>query len=329
MNAMKCANGHFFDTDKYAVCPYCGAGPEPHAPPAEQKPPEKARRRLFKKHRSEIPESPAPAYPPDSAGWQTPFQDVPVVQAGYGNDAYDGDKTVAVMKTGGDPMISCPFCKKQNRATAKFCIYCGSGLYVPASSAPIPEPSDPSADRSREWLDAYTAQEPAAAAPEESEAPAPETPEADAAAQSLRDAVLESVDEDDDRTIGFYSLHRPEKVSGPDPVVGWLVCVRGAHWGESFPISAGRNSVGRSETNKIVLRKDHTVSREKHAWISFDSRNGTFSVQPGDSSGMTYLNGESVFESKKLSAEDKLEFGDGTYLLVPLCGDHFSWETYI
>ena len=209
MNAKKCANGHFFDADKYPVCPHCGAGLEIPVPQAEQKPPEKAHRRLFKKRRPETPQDYVPAYPFDPAEQPAPF----AAHSSPGYDPYDGDKTVSVMKAGGDPMISCPFCRKQNRATAKFCIYCGSGLYVPAPS--VPEQAGPPADRSQEWLDAYVASEPEPAEPEEPPvepeepeipaAPAPEVPKEDAAAQSLRDAVLESVDTEDDKTIGFYT----------------------------------------------------------------------------------------------------------------------------
>ena len=34
MNVKKCANGHFFDADKYQLCPHCGASLEQSAPPS-------------------------------------------------------------------------------------------------------------------------------------------------------------------------------------------------------------------------------------------------------------------------------------------------------
>ena len=332
MNVNKCANGHFFDTDKYPVCPHCGAGLEMPAPPAEPKPAEKQHRRLFKKRHPEAAPEAAPIYAPEGPGMQAP-QNPPFVPFDQGYGPYGGDRAVYAMQADGVQFASCPYCGKQNRSTAKFCIFCGSALSASAPAGPAPEQHPAFDVPPQPWQEAYIPEEPAPVAPtvliEPEPVPVAPAPEIDAAAQSLQNAVLESVDEDDNKTIGFYGLRRPENVTGTDPVVGWLVCVKGPHWGESFSIYAGRNTVGRNASNKIVLKKDNTVSREKHAWITFDSRGGQFTIQPGESRGMTYLNGETVFESKPVGRSDKIEFGDGVYILVPLCGEDFSWESYI
>ncbi len=117
--------------------------------------------------------------------------------------------------------------------------------------------------------------------------------------------------------------------SAASPVVGWLVCVKGAHFGESFSIGAGRNSVGRYDSNSIVLSKERTVSREKHAWIVFEPRKKEFFVAPGESSGLTYYNGENIFQPQKLGALDSIELGEAGFVFVPLCSDSFDWENYI
>lgn len=136
---------------------------------------------------------------------------------------------------------------------------------------------------------------------------------------------------DSGKTVGFFSTgivdNQNEGIS--EPVVGWLVCIKGNHFGESFNIVAGRNSVGRSGENKIVFSRDNTVSREKHAWITYEPKKREFFVQPGESSGLSYLNGDNIMESKKLSSHDELEFGDGKFIFIPLCGENFTWEDYI
>jgi len=79
----------------------------------------------------------------------------------------------------------------------------------------------------------------------------------------------------------------------------------------------------------INIARDDAVSRSKHAWLTYEPKKRNFYIQPGEGSGLTYLNGDNVMESKKLSAKDVLEFGNGQYMLIPLCGDDFTWEDYL
>ena len=71
------------------------------------------------------------------------------------------------------------------------------------------------------------------------------------------------------------------------------------------------------------------MSREKHAMVIYEPKKRNFYIQPGDSSGLTYLNDDYITESKRLAAKDILEIGDCQFVFVPLCGDDFSWEDYI
>ena len=121
-----------------------------------------------------------------------------------------------------------------------------------------------------------------------------------------------------------------EKPSTPlDPVVGWLVCIQGAHLCEVFKISVGLNSIGRSESNQIVLSKDPAVSREKHAFLTFEPKARQFYLRPGDSSGLVYLNDEYIYETKLLHGGDTISLGQSRFYFQPLCGEGFSWEDYI
>lgn len=163
---------------------------------------------------------------------------------------------------------------------------------------------------------------------------APVIEEVSQAEESLKDAIKKASVNPEGTTMGFFSLGNAvtsQSTNAPetDPVVGWLVCVKGRHIGESFNILSARNSIGRNETNRIVLSKDSGVSREKHAWIVYEPKQKIFYLQPGESSGLTYLNDENIMVSKVLTARDRIELGESAFIFVPLCGDGFSWEDYI
>ena len=114
-----------------------------------------------------------------------------------------------------------------------------------------------------------------------------------------------------------------------EPVAGWLVCIGGKQLGKDFKIVTGRNSVGRNSSNYIHLENEESVSREKHAWIFYEPRKRQFYVQPGESSGLTYVNDDTVLESRQLKHGDILEFGDTKFIFIPLCSDGFTWNDYI
>jgi len=129
---------------------------------------------------------------------------------------------------------------------------------------------------------------------------------------------------DDGKTRGFYAD------DGAEPVVGWLICVKGKYFGESFNLHAGQNTIGRSLRMSIALINEECVSRESHAKIIFDPKSETFIVVAGQSSGLTYLNGTLLAMPTNLKAYDKLEFGSNCmYIFMPLCGENFSWNSYV
>lgn len=149
----------------------------------------------------------------------------------------------------------------------------------------------------------------------------------------LADVIKKASANTEGKTMSYFDSAKKsaekEKSKNIDPVVGWLVCVEGAHFGESFNISAGMNSMGRNDSNRIVLSMDSSVSREKHAFITYEPRKRRFFVKPGDSSGLTYVNDEYITESIVIKAMDIIELGNSKFVLIPLCGENFSWEDYI
>ena len=110
--------------------------------------------------------------------------------------------------------------------------------------------------------------------------------------------------DDDAKTIGVF-----KKAIGSEngePVVGWLVCTKGAHYGQDFRLTAGRNFIGRASDMDVCLKKDGAVSREKHMVVLYEPKANIFMVQPGESKELSYLNDNVILESKVIKAYDVL-----------------------
>lgn len=132
----------------------------------------------------------------------------------------------------------------------------------------------------------------------------------------LRDQV-----DDVNKTVGFF-----KKANGKEPVVGWLVCVEGKHYGEDFRIRMGRNFIGRGANMDIVLPNDSSISREKHSIIVYEPQENMYVLLAGESKELSYLNGQVVLSPQLLKPYDKIKLGNTVLMFVPLCGDSFVWK---
>lgn len=151
----------------------------------------------------------------------------------------------------------------------------------------------------------------------------PAAPVAPSPAQSPLKSAIQSADSMP-KTVAFYNLP-----SDSEPVVGWLVCIKGDYLGESFNLKSGRNNIGRAGNMDIVLAKDGRVSRDRHAAVVYEPNKREFLVQSGESSGLTYVNGELLMGFKPFAEGDKLTVGGCEFLFKPLCSTDFSWDQYI
>ncbi len=306
MNVVKCKNGHFFDGDTYSQCPHCGESVDgakaPQTPVSG-----KSEKKFFSwGKKEEKPVAAAPERPTESI-WnsgRTPTdvldQPVSAPQVQPAAQPLKSDKTLDFWQTASQPSAVPAEAPVQEE--------------VPAP-APEPVPAPPV--------------QPVAAAEPEPPAKKPEQ------SQSLLAAVQKASANSAGKTMSYFSAATAgtETASAPqvstDPVVGWLVCIGGKHFGQSFVIGAGKNSIGRNDDNRIVLSMDHSVSRSKHAFITYEPKKRKFYLQPGDSSGLTYLNDDYIDESKLLQDRDIIELGDSKFLFVPLCGESFTWEDHM
>ena len=105
--------------------------------------------------------------------------------------------------------------------------------------------------------------------------------------KSLKEQVAKSR-----KTVGKFTSSSGSEAT--EPTVGWLVCVKGAYYGQSFSLHGGKNKVGRSQEFDIRLLNDESVSRSSVAAIIFDTKEATFSIVPGDSDSHCYLDGEAL-----------------------------------
>lgn len=150
---------------------------------------------------------------------------------------------------------------------------------------------------------------------------------------------------EDDRTIGFFhgvnmSAAQPSAkvvqgnsvqgrrnvISTERPLAGWLVCIEGPACGDCYAISYGKNFIGRYPDMDICLSEDLSVSRSRHAVITYEPRERKFYAHPGDSHELFYLNDMVVLQTILLHDHDILSVGKSKLVFVPLCNDQFSWE---
>ena len=160
---------------------------------------------------------------------------------------------------------------------------------------------------------------PASTPPHEVEEAAP----TNSSLQAAVNAVVSHKDTEDVKTVALWNAP-----AGAEPVVGWLVCVKGEYFGQSFNLKTGNNTVGRAMNMDIPLAQEPSVSRNKHCVITFEPQNHIFYIQQGESSGLTYLNGEMIMAPTKMNEHDSIKLGAAEFLLIPFCTTDFKWENY-
>lgn len=295
----KCINGHFFDCEEYEYCPMCGA----LSIEKDKVPDEAKKKKGFDFFKPKPPIKPVETKP------------VPPGRV---------DKTFGILGFGK---------KNSDRIVTQ-----------PVNDTPLLDDNSNIADFEFED-DIYTESEPIVN--DNNDVRQPETEQAPVQKNEIKaDSGLgQQLANAQAKTIGFFSASNVSSVNsgaavqsnpsaqysgGPvEPVVGWLVAVKGEHLGECFNIYSGKSSMGRNPDNRIVFAKDGQISREKHAFIMYEPKKHEFFIQSGDSSGLTYVNNENIIGAKKIDAYDIIELGGSQFIFIPLCCDRFSWENYL
>lgn len=288
MKAVRCSNGHWYDSETYDKCPHCG---QPNATiqvdSNQTKIPEKKGFGLFKKEKKNK-NAVAPAVVQSNisvggkANTNTSSTSDEVTERFFAD--IDDDKTISMFETSeaGEEKTLVPNSESGGEKTA--------------------------------------------------------FAEKESTSESLVATVQRISAMDEGKTLSYFNAMSSQKDSSSDtasiakvaePVVGWLVAISGEHLGESFQLYAGKNTIGRNNSNKVVLGLDQSISRENHATIIYEPKRREFYVQSGSSDGLIYLNDSFVNGSQIMKEKDILEIGLSKLIFIPLCGMDFSWEQYM
>lgn len=294
MKLTTCINNHFYDSDKYASCPYCakaenGTGDlvtEALRPQASLRKPERERAETLAAPKQESELRQQATAPATQASPNIPTA----------TEAFPSETASELAEA--TPVVSEASGSAGNPAPAPATDFTANRVEEAAESA------------SR--ISSYGWHQPESA-PVRSQA-------VNTAVHGWANQTADD-EEDENCTVGYYA-----QVLGVEPVVGWLVCIRGAYRGESFRLKSGRNFIGRAANMDIVLGADQSVSRFRHAAVVYDPRSRAFIVAAGDARELCYLNGEVVITSNIMKAYDVLSLGNTDLMLMPLCGEHFTWD---
>jgi hypothetical protein len=109
-------------------------------------------------------------------------------------------------------------------------------------------------------------------------------------------------------------------------VAGWVVVVDGPGRGGYRAVYVGMNAVGRDPDQRVCLNfGDETISREQHAFITYDEEQRLFFLQHGGKSNLVRLGGQPVLSPVQLGANALIRIGRTTLRFIPCCGPDFSW----
>lgn len=112
-----------------------------------------------------------------------------------------------------------------------------------------------------------------------------------------------------------------------EPVVGWLVVVKGPGRGASREIVTGRNSLGSGADEDIrIAFGDTAIAPHGHLYIVYDDEAREFVVEDGKQKVVVRLNGKLLTETMPIGNGDELRIGATTFRFVALCGPDFDWH---
>lgn len=112
-----------------------------------------------------------------------------------------------------------------------------------------------------------------------------------------------------------------------DPVAGWLVVIKGPGRGGFRPIFVGMNSIGRDPGQRVSLSfGDDAISREEHAFVTYDEESRRFFIQHGGKANLIRLGAQPVLVPTELKTNDRIRIGKTTLRFVSCCGPDFTWS---
>lgn len=118
----------------------------------------------------------------------------------------------------------------------------------------------------------------------------------------------------------------PAQTAAPaGPVTGWLVVLDGAAKGRDLRLGVGRSFLGADDDGlPATLSADAPLSA-RQAVLAYDGEKNAFTLLPGSSQELCYLNDEALLEARPLEGGAVLRLGGASLRFVPFCGAEFRW----
>jgi hypothetical protein len=115
--------------------------------------------------------------------------------------------------------------------------------------------------------------------------------------------------------------------SSADPVVGWLVVVKGPGKGAVFSLRRGRNAIGVAADQAVVLGfGDPAIADQGHAYVVYDPETREFLAEDGKQRELVRHNGRLLSETRPIAAGDEIRIGSTALRFAPLCGPQWDWN---
>lgn len=109
------------------------------------------------------------------------------------------------------------------------------------------------------------------------------------------------------------------------PVTGWLVVLDGAAKGRDLRLGVGRSFLGLDADGMPVTLSADAPLGARQAVIAYDEEKNAFTMLPGSSQELCYLDGNAVLEAAPLIGGETLRLGSAALKFVPFCGADFHW----
>ena len=113
-----------------------------------------------------------------------------------------------------------------------------------------------------------------------------------------------------------------------DPVVGWLVVIKGPGLGNFVPLGAGMNNIGRDEQERAPIPfGDSLISAKDHLRVVYDGEERVFLVVPGSGKNISKLAGKPIYMPEPLENYSTIQLSKETDVrFVAFCNDGFDWS---
>lgn len=134
-------------------------------------------------------------------------------------------------------------------------------------------------------------------------------------------ALQESLPQETVPQESAVTLPMPKK-----KITGWLVCIKGELEGTVYELKSGKNTIGGTTDQDVVLAADAQVARGCQMVITYNPGTRSFAASAGTSRELSYVNGQVVLFNLEMHNRDLLQVGGETLLFIPLCGEDFAWD---